>query len=208
MPDAKTQYDIGVAVLAGGASSRMGTNKALLNAYPGGPTIIEAVALRLRDAGLEPDLLVTNTPETFAFLGILTLPDDIPGVGPLGGIYTALNHLPHPRTLVVACDMPLLNPGLLRYIVTLPTDADVLVPCWTDAGGEERIEMLHAIYSRRCIESILKRIEAGKLRVQALLGDLKVQYLDEAEMRRYDPGLDSFRNINTPEEWEWLRSRC
>ncbi|MDQ3930654.1 MAG: NTP transferase domain-containing protein, partial [Chloroflexota bacterium] len=59
---------LGVAVLAGGASSRMGTNKALLRSRPGGPTMVETVVARLGEAGLAPHLLVTNTPGSFAFL--------------------------------------------------------------------------------------------------------------------------------------------
>ncbi|MDQ5824346.1 MAG: molybdenum cofactor guanylyltransferase [Chloroflexota bacterium] len=198
---------LGVAVLAGGASTRMGTNKALLRPHPNAPSMIEAVVARLSEAGLAPHLLVTNSPQDFVFLNIPTVPDDVPGAGSLGGIYTALNHLPYDRTLTVACDMPLLNPALLRYMASLPTEADVLVSRWTDAEGNRHIETLHAIYSRRCIEPIRKRIEVGKLKVQALLEDVSVEYVDEAELRRYDPQLESFRNINTPQEWEWLRSK-
>jgi molybdopterin-guanine dinucleotide biosynthesis protein A len=169
--------------------------------------MIEVVVARLSEAGLAPHLLVTNSPGVFAFLNIPTVPDDIPGAGPLGGIYTALNYLTDERTLVVACDMPLLNPALLRYMASLPTGADVLVPRWTDADGNRHIETLHAIYSRRCLGPIRERIEAGKLKVRALLEDVSVEYVDQEELRCYDPGLESFRNINTPEEWERLRSK-
>ncbi len=207
MSSKSRDHRLGVAVLAGGASARMGTNKALLRAHPGGLTVIQAVVARLGEANLTPRLLVTNTPGTFAFLNVPMQPDDIPGAGSLGGIYTALNHLPYDRALVVACDMPLLNPHLLRYMAELPADADALVPRWTDAEGSLHIETLHAIYSRRCVEPIRRRIEARRLKVQALLDEVSVRYLDEAEMRPYDPELESFRNVNTPEEWEGLRSK-
>ncbi|HYP21314.1 MAG TPA: molybdenum cofactor guanylyltransferase, partial [Chloroflexia bacterium] len=200
-------HGLGVAVLAGGASVRMGVDKALLRGRPGGPTMIEAVVARLRAAGLAPDLLVTNSPAIFSFLGIPMQPDEIRGVGPTGGIYTALSHLPCERVLVVGCDMPLLNPGLLRYMAELPYDADALVPRWTDAEGHLHVETLHAIYSRRCMEPVRRRIEAGRLKVRALLDEVSVRYLDDGEMRRHDPGLESFRNANTPEEWERLRDR-
>jgi molybdopterin-guanine dinucleotide biosynthesis protein A len=169
--------------------------------------MIETVVARLREAGLTPHLLVTNTPATFAFLDIPMQPDDIPGAGPLGGIYTALHHLPYERTLVIGCDMPLLNTGLLRYMAGLPAGGDVLVPRWTGPGGNPHVEMLHAIYSRRCIEPIRRCIEAGRLKVRALLDEVSVRYVEEAEMRRHDPELESFRNANTPEEWEWVRGR-
>jgi molybdopterin-guanine dinucleotide biosynthesis protein A len=163
--------------------------------------MIEVVAERLAEAGLPPALLVTNKPEAYAFLGLPLLPDDIPGAGALGGIYTALNHSPAEGTLIVACDMPLLNPGLLRYMAALPGDPDLLIPRWHDTEGRVQVEPLHAIYSRRCLGPVRRRIEAGTLRASGLLEDVEAQYLDAAELRRHDPALNSFRNINTPEEW-------
>lgn len=182
----------------------MGTNKALLRLSPGGHTIIERVVSRLGEAGLAPDLLITNTPREYAFLGVPMVPDDLPGAGPLGGILTALNHSPCERVLVVACDMPMLNPLLLRYMASLPGDYDALIPRWADVLGRETLETLHAIYSRRCIGPIGERIRAGELKVAALAENIRVRYLNEGEMRRYDSELQSFRNVNTPEDWEEL----
>lgn len=197
---------IGVAILAGGQSTRMGTNKALLRSHPGAPTIIEQVLARLRGAGAEPDLIVTNTPHEYGFLGIPMRPDDLPGAGPMGGILTALQHSPHDHTFVVACDMPLLSPDLLRHMLSLPPEYDVLVPRWSDEG-HIYVETLHAIYSRRCIEPIRRRVEAGKLKITDLLQDVSVRYIEEDELRRHDPHLDSFRNVNTPGEWERLAAQ-
>ncbi len=191
----------GTAILAGGHSTRMGTNKALLRLSPGGTTVIERVMSRLGEAGVAPDLLVTNTPHEYAFLGLPMVPDDVRGAGPLGGILTALNHSPYERVLVVACDMPTLNPALLRYMASLPGGYDALIPRRTDVSGREHLETLHAIYSRRCIGPIGERIRAGELKVAVLIEDVRVLYLDEEEMRRYDPGLQSFRNVNTPGDW-------
>jgi molybdopterin-guanine dinucleotide biosynthesis protein A len=182
----------------------MGTNKALLRARPDGPTVVEEVVARLTDAGVHPNLLVTNTPHKYTFLNLPVVPDDIPGAGPLGGILTALHHSSSERVLVVACDMPLLNPHLIRYMLSLPGDYDALVPRWTNEAGDVAIETLHAIYSRRCTEAIYKRIAAGRLKLHELLQDVAVRYLHDAELRRYDPHLQSFRNVNTPEEWASL----
>lgn len=182
----------------------MGTNKALLRLRPSGPTVIERVVLRLGEAGLAPDLLVTNMPQEYAFLGLAMVPDDIPGAGSLGGILTALNHSPYERTLIVACDMPMLNPTFHRYMACLPGDNDVLIPCWTDMSGRRHLETLHAIYSRRCVGPIRERIRAGKLKVAELVQDVRVQYIEEEEIRRYDPHLRGFRNVNTPGDWEQI----
>lgn len=196
---------IGAAILAGGQSRRMGTNKALLRAYADGPTIIEQVVSRVREAGLEPDLLVTNSPQDYGFLGLPMMPDDVPGAGSLGGILTALEHSPFSRTLVVGCDMPLLSPLLIRYMVAVQGDYYALVPRWVDEEGCVQRESLHSIYSQGCIEPIRKRIELGRLRVMDMLDEISVCYVEEAELRRYDPDLTSFCNINTPEDWAETR---
>lgn len=193
---------IGVAILAGGRSARMGVNKALLRVHAGGPTLIETVAARLREAGLEPALLVTNTPEDYTFLDIPSVPDEIPGAGPLGGILTALLHSPQPRSLIVACDMPALNPALLRYMAALSGRSDAVVPRLRNEDGSYHIEPLHSIYSRSCIEPARTRIQAGSLRVADLLREITVRWVEEEEIRLYDPQLISFRNANTPEEWD------
>src|SRR5436853_3965715 len=149
----------GAAILAGGQSKRMGANKALLRLQSSKPMLIESVVGRLEEAGLTDGLLlVANSPDDYSFLGLSVVPDEIPGKGPLGGILTALLHSPFERVLVVACDMPYLNPALLAYMAHLPDTADVLIPRWTSANGQTRLETLHAVYSRRCIPSIRKRI--------------------------------------------------
>jgi molybdopterin-guanine dinucleotide biosynthesis protein A len=177
----------------------MGRNKALMRLRQGGPTLIETVVASLRDAGMGDGLLlVANTQEEYAFLELPIVPDEIPGVGPSGGILTALLHSPYERVLVVACDMPRLNPALLDYMAHLPDHADILIPRWTNHGGTTRVETLHAIYSHRCIEPIRSRLSAGQLSVHGLLSGTSVRYFEEEELRVLDPDLDSFQNINTP----------
>lgn len=178
----------------------MGANKALLRMRPNGPTIIEMVIAHLIEADLTPTLVVTNTPQDYAFLGIEMVEDVIEGAGALGGILSALTHSPYSRNLIVACDMPLLNPALLRHMASLHGEFDAFVPRWTDAADRTHVETLHAIYSARCIEPIRARITQDKLKVSDLLGDLHVRYLEDEELRRYDPNLQSFRNVNTPED--------
>jgi molybdopterin-guanine dinucleotide biosynthesis protein A len=198
--------DVRAAILAGGASSRMGANKALLRLHEGGPTVVEMVVARLREAGLEAPLLVTKDAQEYRFLGLECVGDDVEGAGALGGILTALNHAESERVLVVACDMPLLNVELLRYMVSVTGKYDALVPRWED-GGELRVEPLHAIYSVRGAGAIAERIAAGRLKVSGFVEGARVRYVEEEEIRRYDPELRSFYNVNTPEEWAELRGR-
>lgn len=191
----------GSAILAGGLSRRMGVNKALLRLRADGPTLIETVVACLIDAGLGDGLLiVANAQEEYAFLGLPVVRDDIPNVGPLGGVLTALSHSQYARVVVVACDMPMLNPTLLWHIASLPDDSDVIMPRWVDRQGAVRLETLHALYSRRCIEPIRARIKAGNLQANELVQDVTTRYIEEAELRRFDPNLSSFRNLNALED--------
>ncbi len=194
--------DMGVAILAGGRSSRMGSNKALLGLSHAGPTVIEMVVARLAAAGLHEPLLVTNSPEEYSFLGLQSVPDDIEGAGALGGILTALNHSRQSRTFIVACDMPLLNAELIAFMLTLPADYDALVPKWDD-NGQVRVETLHAIYSVRCADVIRKQISLGRLKVSDFLDHVNVRYVGE-EIKLHDSLLQSFYNVNTSQEWAKL----
>lgn len=201
------ENDLEVAILAGGQSRRMGTNKALLRAHAGGLMLIEIVAERLREADLAPTLLVTNTPEEYVFLGLPCVRDSVEDAGALGGILTALAHSAHLRTLIVACDMPLLSPALLRYMAVLADSSDAIVPRWRNENGLYHVEPLHSIYSQRCVQPILQQIAAGQLRVIDLLDRITVRWVEEEEIRRCDPALLSFRNVNTPEEWAEIEMR-
>ena len=191
--------DLGVIILAGGQSRRMGRNKALLRLAADRPTLIEEVVATV--APLGPILLVTNTPDTYAFLDLPMVPDARPGAGALGGLYSGLEAATAPFNLVVACDMPFLQPALLRALADQPRDYDVLIPRWQEAGQTKpQLETLHAIYSRACLPAIAAHLDAGDLRLISFFPDVRVRYVDEPELRQSDPTLQSFRNLNTPDE--------
>src|SRR2546422_171213 len=113
---------LGSIILAGGQSRRMGQNKALLRLAPGGPTLIERVIAAVAPFG--PLLLVTNTPEVYAFLGRPMVPDAETGVGPLAGLLAGLQAAVPAYNFVLACDMPWLQPALLAHLAAQPRDYD------------------------------------------------------------------------------------
>lgn len=187
------------AVLAGGLSIRMGTNKALLEV--GGVRLIDGALATLR--AVFPELLViANDPAPYAGLGLPILPDLIPGKGSLGGIYTAVSAAGHPHTFCLACDMPFANPALIRYLAGLAEGHDVVVPRTADG-----VQPLHAVYGKGCLEAMRRQIETDRLKIDRLYGAVRVRYVDEAEMRPYDPELLSFWNLNTREELALARAR-
>jgi molybdopterin-guanine dinucleotide biosynthesis protein A len=189
-----------VAVLAGGQSRRMGQDKAFLPV--GGRPVVERVVERV--APLSDDLLlIANTQAPYSHLAARLVSDVYPGQGPLGGIYTALQAARHEHCLVVACDMPFLNPGLLRYLIDLvglASGYDVVIP-----RVEEFPETLHAVYGKRCLEPIQRRLLAGQLKIVGFFDEVRVRYVERDDVARFDPEFHSFLNMNTPSDWERLQ---
>jgi molybdopterin-guanine dinucleotide biosynthesis protein A len=183
---------VGGIILAGGSSSRLGQNKALLQVE--GLSLIERVRDRLRLV-VSAIVLVTNTPSELAYLGLPMTTDIYPGVGVLGGLHAGLSAIGTDYGLVVGCDMPLLNPGLLRYMISQREGYDVVMP----RVGKYH-EPLHAIYSRHCLPAIEKSIVAGRRRIMHACAEMRIRYVDSDEIAAYDPEHTSFFNVNTPDD--------
>ncbi len=193
---------LSAAALAGGQSRRMGTDKALLPLVAGGQPMLGVVLERLFTVA-DDVLVVANDQARYATLGARVVPDLHREVGALGGIQAAIAWSAHEHCLVVACDMPFLSLPLLRRMADEPRDYDVLVPL---IPGQSRqrgdglvFQTLHAIYSKRCLPFIEKRIAEGNKQVVGFFEDVRVRTLEAAEIARWDPDLRSFFNANTPE---------
>ncbi len=184
-----------VAVLAGGASTRMGRNKALLPIR--GRPLIAHIVERLRPLADEV-IVVTREREPYLFLGLPIATDRYADVGPLAGLHAALEAAHGDLVALVACDMPFVSAEVFAFLLALARGADVVMP---RIGGRE--EPLHAVYRREvCLPAVEAAIGAGQRRLIAFLPRVRVRYVDEDELRRVDPDLRSFVNVNTPEEWE------
>ncbi len=198
---------ISAAILAGGMSRRMGTDKALLPI--GGRTMLDVVAERV--SAVAQDVFVVADDDTkYRELGYRVVQDAIPGAGSLGGVYAALLNARHDLCLVVACDMPLLNIELLRYLAKLAGRDDVVIPSLaagrSDQGGGETLETMHAIYRTSSLPSLERQIQTGDFKIAAALDDLEILRVCEATIRRFDPHLHSFFNVNTPQDFAFARS--
>jgi molybdopterin-guanine dinucleotide biosynthesis protein A len=193
------QQAITGVILAGGKSSRMGQNKALMAL--GGKRLVDRVVAVMCGV-FDALLMVTNTPEVYADLGVPMVQDVWPEKGSLGGIYSAIHHVDTPYCLVVACDMPFLQAEMLRYLLTQVSDYDVVVP---DVLGE--LQTLHAIYSKACLQAIERRLEMNRLRIAGFFPDVRVRTVTASELQPYDPALLAFQNLNTPEEFQAAEQR-
>jgi len=183
---------ITVSIQAGGRSRRMGGDKGL-QILKGKP-LVQHVYERVADLADEI-ILTTNNPRGYAFLGVRMVADEKPGAGALQGLRTALQAAHGEHVLVVACDMPFLQPVLLAYLLEKRARADVIVPV---AGGY--YEPMHAVYARGCLAPISECLAAGDNKVIAFFSQVSVLEIAEADLRALDPDLDSFRNINTQAE--------
>ena len=186
-----------VAVLAGGKSSRMGTDKSFVRVL--GRPLIEDVLAHVAGIGAEI-IIVTNRLEDYHYLGLPLFTDVLPDKGALGGIYTALHSSSQPHTLCVACDMPFVVRPLLDYLISLIPEGDAIIP---RLNGEA--EPFRAIYSQACLAPIRAALDAGKMRVISFFPDVRVRFVDEPEIDRFDPQHLSFFNVNTPEDLERAR---
>jgi len=180
------------AVLAGGQSRRMGTNKAFIEVD--GVPIIERVLAVLGEV-FERRLIIADDVHLFHGLDAPAIPDYYKGAGSLGGIYTALLNSDSRQTFVTACDMPDIKAEAVKRLISTPhDDALVIIP---HING--RLHPMHALYDKRCLAPIEEMIRKGELRIMSLFDGIKIKKLTEDEFSGVDIAA-SVANINTRQE--------
>lgn len=186
-------------ILAGGSSSRMGRNKALLEVD--GTPIITRIYRTL--AGLFHEVIVvTNSPLDYDFLPCRKVPDIYPGCGSIAGLHSALAHSTSAHTFVTACDMPFLDPDIIHYLCAARQgECDAVVPF--SEGGQEP---LHALYSAACSDIFENAIRQGERKILDIIGSMDVRLVSYEELQGAGGHGSSFLNVNTPEEYERLRT--
>lgn len=187
-------------VLAGGSSTRMGEDKALLP-LAGKPLLLRTAELL---SPLVASVTVIGDPARYASLGLAVVPDDAPGLGPLGGIATALRISSAEWNLIVGCDMPYLTVAWLEFLMSraLASRADAILP-QSDGGPEPLCAMYHA----RCAPVIAAAIARGVRKVTDGLAGCALEMIPPAEWKAFDSGGSLFKNMNTPADYAEARSR-
>ncbi|HVR84311.1 MAG TPA: molybdenum cofactor guanylyltransferase, partial [Planctomycetota bacterium] len=181
-------------ILAGGASRRMGRNKALLP-FRGKPLIRHQLDLL---SPLFSEILISaNDPAPFSPFGRRVVPDVFAEPCSLSGIHALLKAATAPRIFIVACDLPFLNPALLGMMLGVPGDFDVIVPL-SDLG----LEPLHAIYARSCIPAIEAAATESRWKVSDFYEGLWVDKLPVNDGDWLVDGRSPFLNANTPDDWK------
>jgi molybdopterin-guanine dinucleotide biosynthesis protein A len=183
-------------ILAGGRSTRLGRDKAgevLL-----GRTLLQRAVDAF--AGLVDESVIVRAagqslPPTEVRGRVSVVEDLYPETGPLGGIFTGLSAIEGDCAVVVACDMPLLQPALLAELLRLSPEADLVVPL-----RDGLPEPLCAAYSKACLTPIRERLERGEYKVTGFFEALTPHYLQPQEWQRFDPDGLSFLNVNREED--------
>ena len=188
-------------ILAGGKSTRMGSDKAFLAV--GRQCMIERVAGLLRGV-FEEILIAGGSKEAEIQTGLPVVGDQIPASGPLGGIHAGLAAAGNQLCLVVACDMPFISPELARLLVERAVGHDAAVP----RHGVYR-EPLFSVYRKTCIPAIEESLLSSRYKVVDFYQRVRVNYVNEEEWRHLADPEEVFLNINTPhdlkEARQWLR---
>ncbi len=195
----KLIQNITAVILAGGPSSRMKSNKALLP-YRGG-RFIDAI-YRLLCSIFADVILVTNNPEQYEFLPCNKVPDIYKGMGVLAGIHSGLFHSSNPAIFAVACDMPYLKEELIRYMASRADIGGVLIP-----DTPKGLEPLHAFYGKECLTAIETALKSDQKRIVSFFDHIAVSKIDAEQIAYFDPAFTSFININTPDDYYGMRNR-
>ncbi len=199
---------ITIAIQAGGASTRMGTDKVLLP-FCSRP-LVEHIIDQVKPIAGEI-LITSNHQDNLKYLGVTLVSDIIPGRGVLGGLYTSLLNAKNDMVAVIACDMPFVSTTLLLYEHDLMLDGscDVAIP--KTATG---YEPLHAVFRRKtCLPAVYAALCSGEKRLISWFDIVKVQVIDDEMLRRLGVTNNAFENINTivdlkkaEEKWRFLYS--
>ncbi|HXT34795.1 MAG TPA: NTP transferase domain-containing protein [Chloroflexota bacterium] len=210
------------AILAGGAGSRMGRDKGLLT-LPDGRTACATVVEAARGAAGRVVLLVDTEEHAARLLRALAPPlpevllDRDPGAGPLGSLAGALAAVDEPALVLLAVDMPLIRPVVLRALYA--RWHEVTQDAWGPAAGGTvgcivapviggMAQPMPACYDTRLAEAAARLLAAGRRDLRALLGapEARLVPLSEGESAALDPGMGSFMGANTPDEWRAIRA--
>lgn len=198
MAERKLIENISAAILAGGKSSRMGVNKALLQL--GGQKIIERTVELMR-AIFSEVIIITNTPEEYKFLDTPLFEDIYKWKGPLAGIHSALTNSKSEKIFVLSCDVPLMSREMIEYIINYKTDKPIRI-CESDGN----LQPLVGVYSKKILdvlEKFLTENDQGDKSVRSFLKISEPEIINPQNLAFYKEEI--FFNVNSPEDFEYMK---
>ena len=195
--------EISAFILSGGKSSRIGTNKALLQVE--GKTLIQRL-VDLLDPIFSEVVISSNEPDLYNFTGKKIIQDIFAARGPLAGIHSALKFTDTNKNFIVSCDLPLISTELINYIVNYETVKDIILPV-----ADGRIQHTCGLYTKNIINEVEKLlIESSQKNINLkgsiyeLMNKVPTEIVKVDKLDFYISDL--FLNINTPEDYNYLKS--
>jgi molybdenum cofactor guanylyltransferase len=180
-------------VVAGGASRRMGRDKALL---PWGrATLLDHTLARLA-ACCDEVRILCGSRTRYAERGVPLVLDRVPGAGPLGGVLSGLETLDGELGLFLAVDLPSVGSALLKHLLKRAGGHDAVVP-----RSPQGPEPLCAVYRRTCLPAIRRRVASGDLKMTSFYAEVRVLEIDPEELRAFGDPNELFRNLNTAADY-------
>ena len=190
----KHYANVAAFVLAGGASTRMGRDKALLE-LGGAPMIARTARLAGEHVA---SVTVVGPPERYASLGLGVVADRWSGTGPLGGIATALCASSSEWNLILGCDLPCLTAKWIDWLIAWAREssAQAAVP-----ESERGLEPLAAMYRKDCDPAFTAALDRGVRRISEALQEIVFERVTADQWREIEPADNLFQNVNTPEDF-------
>jgi molybdopterin-guanine dinucleotide biosynthesis protein A len=187
-----TVPETAVFILAGGKSTRMGTDKAFVTLD--GKTLL-ARALEVGRL-VTPNVRIVGDAAKFgAFAPVVE--DVFRECGPLGGIHAGLRASAAELNLMLAVDLPFVSRALMEYLITRARSSDAIATVARAGGGWQP---LCAVYRREFAEIAAKALRQGRYKIDALFDLQRTQAIGEDELTAAGFAADLFRNVNTPED--------
>ncbi|WP_428910155.1 molybdenum cofactor guanylyltransferase [Niallia sp. Krafla_26] len=182
-------------ILAGGKSSRMGTNKALLTIE--GKTVIERIVGQVEQI-VDQCIIVTNHFQDYKFLQLPMVEDKWKDMGPLAGIEAGLTSSQTENNLIVACDMPFISIDTGKYLLTLLEYYQAVVP---EVNGQ--LHPLFAAYRKSIVPAVTTSLTENNLRIRQLLHTIHVKIVKNQDLDSQGISTDDqyYFNMNHPTEY-------
>ncbi len=197
--------DTKIVVLAGGKSSRFGSNKA--KAFWNGRTILEEIISRVHK--VSDNIAVSiGRKDNYPEVKLEKIVDLEPGLGPLGGLYSCLKKVRENRVMLIACDMPFVDPNFIDFLLKIKSYAPIIVPF-----VNKKYEPLHAIYHKSLLPIISELLKQRRLKMSHLFELVPIRRVTEDQIPNSFDIQQIFLNINTQEQYNSLitetkNSRC
>lgn len=198
--------DIACVVLVGGESRRMGEDKA--SADLAGKPLVERVLDVVRPLFAEIYIGAHEESASGELYGLPVIVDTLPGRGPALGVCAALDKVSLEKVFIVSCDLPMLSTEVIEYLAKESEGFDAVVPMI-----DGRAQTTCAIYSRACLAPLEERVSSnekggrGLTRFLEETEGLKVRYVTEVELKNIENSVESFVDVDTPEDLEEAKEK-